>query len=120
LNNIINSQPLYKEKSPWRRPENIEVDRKSRDSLVARGYWQAFQIVKTAVQKVITGNNPGTLARTAHKDMPSRWEAVCGAMPALFDLLERETDPGSEPCSAIGSSAISIPIPMETGGWRAS
>jgi fido (protein-threonine AMPylation protein) len=49
-------------------PEDNEEDRKNRDALAARGYWQAFQLVKTAVQKVITGENTGTLARTAHKE----------------------------------------------------
>jgi Fic family protein len=49
-------------------PEEDEEDRKSRDALAARGYWQAFQLVKAAVQKVIAGENPGTLARMAHKE----------------------------------------------------
>jgi hypothetical protein len=47
-------------------PENDDEDRKSGDALAARGYWQAFQVVKAAVQKVIAGENPGTLARAAH------------------------------------------------------
>jgi hypothetical protein len=109
-------------------PEDNEEDRKNRDALAARGYWQAFQLVKAAVQKVITGENPGTLTRTAHKEwrralfqpcvsaglidagalsgyrnipvyirnsrhVPPRWEVVRDAMPALFDLLENETEP---------------------------
>ena len=115
-------------KGDWS-PEDNEVDRKNRDALAARGYWQAFQLVKTAVQKVIPGENPGTLARMAHKEwyrelfqpcvsaglidagalagyrnipvyirnsrhVPPRWEVVRDAMPALFDLLEQETEPG--------------------------
>jgi Fic/DOC family len=49
-------------------PEHHEDDRKSRDALAARGYWQAFQLVKQSVQKVLEGENPGTQARAAHKD----------------------------------------------------
>jgi fido (protein-threonine AMPylation protein) len=49
-------------------PEHDEEDRKNRNALAARGYWQAFQVVKEAVGKVIGGENPGALARTAHKD----------------------------------------------------
>lgn len=110
-------------------PEGDEEDRKNRDALAARGYWQAFQLVRAAVQRVIAGENPGTLARTAHKEwyrelfqpcvraglieagalagyrnipvylrgsrhVPPRWEVVRDAMPALFDLLEEETEPG--------------------------
>jgi Fic family protein len=78
---------------------------------------------------VIAGENPGTLARAAHKEwyreliqpcvragliepaalagyrsipvylrnsryVPPRWEVVRDAMPALFDLLEQEKEPG--------------------------
>jgi fido (protein-threonine AMPylation protein) len=110
-------------------PDHHDDDRKNRDALAARGYWQAFQLVKASVAEIIAGANPGALVRTAHKDwygelfqpcvtaglipaaalagyrndavylrtsryVPPRWEAVRDAMPALFDLLERETDPG--------------------------
>ncbi len=49
-------------------PEHDQEDRKNRNALAARGYWQAFQVVKEAVGKVLGGENPGALARTAHKD----------------------------------------------------
>ena len=49
-------------------PDHHDDDRKNRDALAARGYWQAFQSVKAAVEKIIAGENPGTLARTAHKE----------------------------------------------------
>ena len=110
-------------------PDHHDDDRKNRDALAARGYWQAFQLVNSSVTDIIAGANPGTLVRTAHKDwygelfqpcvaagliaakalagyrndavylrtsryVPPRWEAVRGAMPALFDLLEKEPDPG--------------------------
>src|SRR6267143_394307 len=109
-------------------PDNDEADRKSRDALAARGYWQAFQVVKESVSKVLGGENPGTLARAEHKEWygelfqpfvtaglvragdlagyrnnavylrtsryaPPRWEAVRDAMPAFFDLLEKESEP---------------------------
>jgi Fic family protein len=109
-------------------PDNIEADRKSRDALAARGYWQAFQVVKESVKKVLAGENPGARARAEHKEWygelfqpcvtagmlrasdlagyrnnavylrtsryaPPRWEAVRDAMPAFFDLLEKEIEP---------------------------
>jgi|HubBroStandDraft_4_1064222.scaffolds.fasta_scaffold00091_26 hypothetical protein len=109
-------------------PDNDEADRRSRDALAARGYWQAFQVVKESVSKVLAGGNPGGLARAEHKEWygellqpcvtvgllrasdlagyrntavylrtscyaPPRWEAVRDAMPAFFDLLEKETEP---------------------------
>ncbi|MBZ5725819.1 MAG: Fic family protein [Acidobacteriia bacterium] len=110
-------------------PDGRDADRQSRDALAARGYWQAFQVVKANVAGIIAGVNPGRLARTAHRDwyrelfqpcvgagliapsalagyrndavylrtsryVPPRWEAVRDAMPALFDLLENEPEPG--------------------------
>jgi Fic family protein len=108
-------------------PDAYAEDRQSRDALAARGYWEAFQEVKEIVARIISGENPGTLLRTAHRDwyralfqpcvvagllqsgalagyrndavflrtsryVPPRWEAVRDAMPALFDLLEHETE----------------------------
>src|SRR5215471_13737973 len=109
-------------------PQNDPGDRRNRDARAARGYWQAFQLVKKEVEKVITGENPAALARAAHNNwyrelfqpcvtaglleagslagyrnipvflrgsryVPPRWEAVRDAMPALFDVLEKEPEP---------------------------
>ena len=49
-------------------PEHNVGDRRNRDALAARGYWQAFQLVKKEVEKVIAGENPAALARAAHND----------------------------------------------------
>jgi Fic family protein len=49
-------------------PESSDADRQNRDALAARGYWQAFQLVKHNIEDVLSGSNPGTLLRTAHRD----------------------------------------------------
>jgi len=49
-------------------PEHDEADRKSRDTLAARGYWQAFQRVKAAVGEVIGGAPAGVTAHKQHMD----------------------------------------------------
>jgi len=49
-------------------PEHHDDDRKNRDALAARGYWQAFQRVKAAVSEIISGANAGALVRTAHRE----------------------------------------------------
>ena len=109
-------------------PDKHDTDRQSRDALAARGYWQAFCLVRESVEKLIGGASPGAVVRTAHRDwyhelfqpcvavgfieasalagyrndavflrgsrhVPPRWEAVRDAMPALFDLLENESEP---------------------------
>jgi hypothetical protein len=47
-------------------PDNNEVDREHRNTLAARGYYQAFQVVRENVMKVLVGENPGTVADTDH------------------------------------------------------
>ncbi len=109
-------------------PEHGDTDRQNRDALAARGYWQAFQLVRETLGQIMAGGNPGTLVHVAHghwyrelfqpcvavglvtasapagyrndavylrgsRHVPPRWEAVRDAMPALFDLLEQETEP---------------------------
>lgn len=49
-------------------PDHHASDRESRDALAARGYWQAFQKVKTTVSKVIGGANAGAYARASHME----------------------------------------------------
>jgi hypothetical protein len=43
-------------------PDNDENDRQNRNALAARGYWQAFQAVKNSVERVLSGDNPGSVA----------------------------------------------------------
>jgi hypothetical protein len=66
-------------------PEHHDDDRKSRDALAARGYWQAFQRVKETVSEIISGANPGARARTTHMDWYRELFQPCvaaGIMPA--------------------------------------
>src|SRR2546430_712852 len=52
-------------------PEHDVGDRRNRDALAARGYWQAFQLVKKGVEKVIAGENPTAIVRAVHNDWRS-------------------------------------------------
>ena len=54
-------------------------DRDNRDALAARGYWQAFQLVKETVAKAIGGDEPGTLVRAAHRDWYRELFQPCAA-----------------------------------------
>lgn len=49
-------------------PERKDADHDERDALAARGYWQAFQRVKGSVAAVLEGENPGAVARGAHRE----------------------------------------------------
>jgi len=60
-------------------PDHDDGDRDNRDALAARGYWQAFQLVKETVSKIIAGDNPGALARTAHREWYRELFQPCAA-----------------------------------------
>jgi len=51
----------------WNPKENV-ADAESKNALAARGYWQAFQLVKNSVAEVIGGKDPGALIRAAHRE----------------------------------------------------
>ena len=109
-------------------PNSVDSNRRRRDALAARGYWQTFQLAREAISRIIVGGDPANRVRAAHGDWylelfrpfataglietsalagyrtnavflpasrhaPPRWETMRDAMPALFDLLEKETEP---------------------------
>jgi hypothetical protein len=47
-------------------PDNDEQDREHRNTLAARGYWQAFQSVKDSVNRVLKNENPGNVVDEDH------------------------------------------------------
>ena len=49
-------------------PKDNATDADSKNALAARGYWQAFQLVKKAVAEVVGGNEPGALIRATHRE----------------------------------------------------
>ncbi len=48
-------------------PEGSRADRESKDALAARGYWQAFQLVKDAVADIVDGKDAVPLVRSAYR-----------------------------------------------------
>lgn len=51
----------------WDTKEN-EADRKQKDAMAARGYWQAFNVVKLSVKQILSGVNAGTVVDSEHGD----------------------------------------------------
>ncbi len=51
----------------WNDKEN-EADRKQKDAMAAKGYWDAFQLVEKSVAKVLDGENAGRVANNDHGD----------------------------------------------------
>lgn len=51
----------------WDSKNNTE-DKKQRDAMAARGYWQATQKVRESILEILAGKNSGTVADMAHGD----------------------------------------------------
>ena len=46
--------------------DSIKNDRNQRDAMAARGYWQAFEAVKRSIEKILAGDNVGSVADRDH------------------------------------------------------
>ena len=51
----------------WNAQEN-ESDRKQKDAMAARGYWEAFKEVEKSIVKILDGKNAGAVAHADHGD----------------------------------------------------
>ena len=49
-------------------PDGNATDRANRDALAAGGYWQAFQLVKRDIAKILSGAEPADLVRESHRE----------------------------------------------------
>jgi hypothetical protein len=67
----------------WNHKDN-EDDRKQRDAMAARGYWQAFQQVEQSVRKILNGENAGKVADNDHGD----WYRELFAPSVIAGLLK--------------------------------
>lgn len=68
-------------------PELDDKDKKHLDALAAKGYWDAFQQVKTAIESVLGGANPGQVFETTHSDW---YLALFG--PSVVAGIVKQTD----------------------------
>ena len=62
----VNMELIERVRSGNWNPNDDKADREHADALAARGYYQAFQAVKSSVAKVLQGENPGTVADQDH------------------------------------------------------
>ena len=68
-------------------PDKNEDDRDHRNTLAARGYWQAYQAVRKSLHKVLEGANPGAVCEDDHSDW---YREMFG--PSVTAGLMRTTD----------------------------
>ncbi|MGF1583805.1 MAG: Fic family protein [Bacteroidales bacterium] len=64
----VTAELVEKVKSGKWNPEENEADKEARDTMAARGYYQAFQAVKGSIKKILRGGNAGEIADNDHGD----------------------------------------------------
>jgi hypothetical protein len=124
----VSEELLEKVRSGNWDPIGSTQDLEFRNALMARGYWQAFQLVIESIRKILGGQNPGAVIHEDHgswyremfapgvaagilkrsdlagyrnnevfisqsRHIPPDPASVRDAMQALFELLEKETEP---------------------------
>jgi hypothetical protein len=70
-------------KGTWNAKGNQE-DRKQRDAMAARGYWDAFQAVEHSIGRVLDRQNPGQVADDEHRE----WYAALFGPSVIAGLLK--------------------------------
>ena len=68
-------------------PDGDAADREQLDALSARGYWQAWQAVRTSIEQILTGEKAGEVARRDH----ALWYREMFA-PGVVAGIHRPTD----------------------------
>lgn len=63
----VDSEMIERVRSGDWNPDGSQQDRESRDAMAARGYFEAFQEVKSAIDRLVNGE-PVSLIRTVHRD----------------------------------------------------
>ena len=62
----VNGELIERVRSGKWNPNDSEYDNRQKDTMAARGYWQAFLKVKQSIQSVLNGENPGKVADADH------------------------------------------------------
>lgn len=63
----VTDELIEKVKSGKWKPEENSSDLEQKNGMAARGYWQAFQAVKTSITKILKGGNPGKTVSDDHR-----------------------------------------------------
>lgn len=82
----VSTELIERVRSGGWNPDSDEADREHRNALAARGYWQAFQVVKESVREVLEGANPGDVADRNH----GAWYRELFAPSVVTGLLKPE------------------------------
>lgn len=73
-------------------PKNDEEDKERKNALAARGYYQAYQLLRQNIAEAFDGQEPALMYVRNSMHVPLNPEAVLDAMIALSTLMQEEPD----------------------------
>jgi hypothetical protein len=89
----------------WDSRDNTE-DKKQKDAMAARGYWQATQKVRESIIKILNGANAGTVADAGHGD----WYRELFAPSVAAGILKASDLAGYRNHSVFISNSMHVPL----------
>jgi len=95
-------------KEGWN-PEISEEDKKSKDTLAARGYFLAFNEVKESIKLILAKSNSGDVVRKSHHD----WYAAMFNPTVLAGILQRHQLAGYRTGPVFIRNSLHTPLPRE-------
>jgi fido (protein-threonine AMPylation protein) len=95
-------------KQGWN-PEADDQDKRDRDALAARGYYQAFQTVRASIARILAEENPGKIVRGAHH----RWYGELFAPSVTAGILEPHQLAGYRSGPVFIRNSMHTPLPRE-------
>ncbi|MBP6607301.1 MAG: Fic family protein [Nitrospira sp.] len=95
-------------KSGWNPDGNAE-DKRDRDALAARGYFQAFEAVKASLKQILAGKNSGQVVRVDHH----RWYGELFAPAVTLGILEPRQLAGYRSGPVYIRNSMHTPLPRE-------
>jgi Fic family protein len=80
----VNAELIERVQGGHWNPDDDETDREQRNALAARGYWQAYQAVQESLEKILNGQNPGTVVDEDH----STWYGALFGPSVVAGIIE--------------------------------
>lgn len=86
-----------------------EGDKKQKDAMAARGYFEAREKVKQSIRKILKGENPGKVADIDHAD----WYVALWAPSIAAGIIETKDLAGYRNRPVIISGSMHVPLNVE-------
>ncbi|MDP4845364.1 MAG: Fic family protein, partial [Salibacteraceae bacterium] len=106
---VVSAALIQKVRSgDWNTNDN-EEDKKHKDAMAARGYWESFQAVEKSIELILQGENPGTVADNDH----SSWYRALFAQSVTAGLLKPSDLAGYRNNQVYIGNSAHVPLPKE-------